>query len=73
MRVQIPKTAPHAVTSSEESANHSWVQIVGGKPIVFRGVVNQGEDWAQIDQKVGDVRILSVPIVQGGGEFDVSA
>ena len=49
------------------------MQIVGGKPIVPRGVVNQGEDWAQFDQKVGDVRILSVPIVQGGGEFDVSA
>ncbi len=68
----IPKTAPHVVTSSEESANHSWVEIVGGKPIILRGVVNQGDGWARIDRKVGDVRILSVPIVQGGGEFDIS-
>lgn len=66
----IPKTAPHAVTIGKETANHSGLEIVGGKPIVIRGLKNGGLDWSEVDRRVGDVRILSVPIVQGGGGGD---
>lgn len=66
----IPRTAPHVVTVSEESPNHSSVESVGGNPLILRGVVEFGAEWARIDQRVRDVRILSVPIVQGGGDSD---
>ncbi|MBT3350521.1 MAG: MBL fold metallo-hydrolase [Nitrospinaceae bacterium] len=67
----IPATNPHAVTIGKESTNHSGLEIVGGKPIVIRGLTGGGLDWAKVNRKVGDVRVMSVPIVQGGGgDFD---
>ena len=37
----------------------------------FQSGLDAGLDWAKVDLKVGDVRILSIPIVQGGGgDFD---
>ncbi len=67
----IPPTNAHAVTIGKETPNHHGVEILGGKPLILRGLANGGLDWAKVDQKVGDVRILSIPIVQGGGgDFD---
>lgn len=67
----VPRTSPDVATLSEESPNHSYVGILGGSPIVLRGVTNDGDGWAQIDRRLRDVRIISVPIVQGGGDFEV--
>jgi L-ascorbate metabolism protein UlaG (beta-lactamase superfamily) len=69
----IPKTNPDVATISEEAANHSFVGILGGSPLILRGVTEDGADWAEIDRRVKDVRIISVPIVQGGGDYDVGA
>ncbi len=66
----IPKTGSHAVTIGKETTNHSGLEILGGKPLVIRGLKNGGLDWAEVDHRVGDVRILSVPIVQGSGGGD---
>lgn len=63
----IPPTNPHAVTIGKESANHSGLEIVGGKPIIIRGLTGGGSGWAKVNRQVGDVRVISVPIVQGGG------
>ena len=57
-------------TVGKETTNHSGLEIVGGKPLVIRGLKSGGIDWARVDRRVGDVRILSVPIVQGGGGGD---
>lgn len=67
----IPLTSPDVATLSEESANHSYIDILGGSPLILRGVTNDGDGWARIDRRVRDVRIISVPIVQGGGDFGV--
>ncbi len=69
----IPKTLPHAVTIGKETANHRGVEIVGGKPLILRGLKNGGLDWAEVDRRVGDVRILSIPIAQGSGGGDFGA
>ncbi len=66
----IPRTLPHAVTVGKETTNHSGLEIIGGKPLVIRGLKNGGAGWAEVDRRVGDVRILSVPIVQGSGGGD---
>lgn len=67
----IPPTNPHAVTIGKESTNHSGLEIVGGEPLIIRGLTGGGLGWAKVNRKVGDVRVMSVPIVQGGGgDFD---
>ncbi len=66
----IPETSPHVVTTSEEAMNHSAVEVLGGNPVVLRGVLGSGERWNRVDYRMGDVRIRNVPIVQGGGSDD---
>ncbi len=69
----IPKTSPDVATTSEEAMNHSSVDVLGGNPVVLRGVSVDGGKWNEVDYRIGDVRIRNVPIVQGGGgdDFDV--
>lgn len=69
----IPQTSPHVVTTSEEAMNHSAVGVLGGNPVVLRGVLGAGERWSRVDYRIGDVRIRNVPIVQGGGSDDFDA
>ncbi len=68
----VPMTKPHVATASEEAMNHSSVEVLGGNPVVLRGVLGHGEKWNEVDYRIGDVRIRNVPIVQGdgGGDFD---
>ena len=62
----IPNTSPHVATASEEAMNHSSVEVLGGNPVVLRGVFwLRGEKWNEVDYRIGDVRIRNVPIVQG--------
>ena len=63
----IPNTKPHVATTSEEAMNHSSVEVLGGNPVVLRGVLGHGEKWNEVDYRIGDVRIRNVPIVQGDG------
>ena len=69
----IPKTKPHVATTSEEAMNHSSVEVLGGNPVVLRGVLGHGEKWNEVDYRIGDVRIRNVPIVQGDGGDDFDA
>ena len=69
----IPKTSPHVATTSEVAMNHSFVEVLGGNPVVLRGVLGYGEKWNEVDYRIGDVRIRNVPIVQGDGGDDFDA
>ena len=69
----IPNTSPHVATTSEEAMNHSSVDVLGGSPVVLRGVLGYGEKWNEVDYRIGDVRIRNVPIVQGTGGDDFDA
>ena len=58
---KIPEAVkPDIVTVSHEHFDHNQVNAVSGKPIVFRGLTSGGSDFADIDQKVKDVRIYAV-------------
>lgn len=58
---KIPKDiTPDIVTVSHEHFDHNQVNVVSGNPTVFRGLTSGGSDFANIDQKVKDVRVYSV-------------
>ncbi len=51
---------PDIVTVSHEHSDHNQVDAVSGKPIVLRGLTSGGSDFADIDQKIKDVRVYTV-------------
>lgn len=51
---------PDIVTVSHEHFDHNQVDAVSGKPIVLRGLTSGGSDFADIDQKIKDVRVYTV-------------
>jgi len=62
---------PDVVTVSHEHVDHNQVDKVAGKPLVLRGLVEGGRDFARIDQTVRGVRVFAVPTFhdeQQGGQ-----
>lgn len=58
---KIPKDIePDIVTVSHEHFDHNQVDAVSGKPLVLRGLTSGGSDFADIDQKIKDVRVYTV-------------
>lgn len=59
-----PSLAAHVVTIGREHMNHNWVPIVGGRPMVLRGLkdTEDGWDWRKIRTQVKDALIYNVPI-----------
>lgn len=57
----LPTVAPTAVTVSHEHFDHNHVQTAKGQPKVIRGLAKEGKEWAKVDERVGQVRITSVP------------
>ena len=57
----MPKIAPTAVVASHEHFDHNYVQMATGKPKVIRGLVEDGKDWARVDERVGQVRVTTIP------------
>jgi L-ascorbate metabolism protein UlaG (beta-lactamase superfamily) len=51
---------PDIVTVSHENFDHNQVDAVSGKPTVLRGLTSGGSGFAEIDQKVKDVRVYTV-------------
>ncbi len=66
----VPPTNPHVVTIGKETPDHRGLEIVRGKPIVLRGLTNGGLEWGEVNRKVGDVRIASIPIMQGVAGYE---
>ena len=52
---------PDIVTISHEHSDHNQVNVVSGKPSVLRGLSSGGKDFAQIEEKIKDVKIYTVP------------
>ncbi|MGH2453294.1 MAG: MBL fold metallo-hydrolase [bacterium] len=57
----MPDVAPTAVTVSHEHSDHSHVAAAKGNPKIVRGLTDGGKDWAKVDERVGGVRITTVP------------
>lgn len=57
----IPKVAADVVTISHEHGDHSNATLIGGNPVVLRGLTDGGKDWNPIRYRLNDVSISSVP------------
>lgn len=67
----MPEVAPTAVTASHEHSDHNHVQMAKGNPKVIRGLAEGGKAWAKVEERVGPVRITTVPTfhdASGGSE-----
>lgn len=51
---------PDIVTVSHEHFDHNQVDAVSGNPQVLRGLTSGGADYADINQKIKDVRVYTV-------------
>jgi len=65
-----PKISADAVTVGKETFNHNAVQIVGGNPVVLRGLKNYGAGWNTVATTVKDVLIYNVPIHQNAAYIE---
>jgi L-ascorbate metabolism protein UlaG (beta-lactamase superfamily) len=59
-----PSIAAEAVTVGKETFNHNAVHIVGGNPVVLRGLKNFGAAWNTVATTVKETYIYNVPIHQ---------
>lgn len=57
----IPDISPTAVTVSHEHFDHHHVATAKGTPKIIRGLTDEGKGWAKVDERVGGVRITTVP------------
>lgn len=61
-----PNVSAHVVTVGREHINHNYVELVQGKPIILRGLIDFGADWNRISTSIRDVHIYNVPLYQNG-------
>src|SRR3972149_1513292 len=59
----LPDVAATAVTVAHEHSDHNHVQTAKGSPKVIRGLVREGKEWAKVEERVGQVRLTTVPTV----------
>jgi len=59
-----PNVAGDVVTVGKEMFNHNAVQIVGGNPLILRGLKDYGASWNTISMSFKDTFIYNVPIHQ---------
>jgi L-ascorbate metabolism protein UlaG (beta-lactamase superfamily) len=52
---------PDLVTVSHEHFDHNQVDVVSGNPAILRGLTSGGKDFADIDQKIKDIHVYTVP------------
>lgn len=55
-----PAVSADAVVVTHEHADHSNVGLVAGTPRVLRGLAQEGKTWANLDERVGPVRVTGV-------------
>ncbi|HEV8339396.1 MAG TPA: MBL fold metallo-hydrolase [bacterium] len=56
-----PDISPTAVSVSHEHFDHNHVATAKGKPKVLRGLTDGGKGWAKVDERLGAVRVTTVP------------
>jgi hypothetical protein len=59
-----PNVVGDVVTVGKEMYNHNAVEIVLGKPLILRGLINYGAAWNKVSTTVKDTLIYNVPIHQ---------
>lgn len=67
----IPKVTPTIITVSHEHPDHNYVEPYKEALKVLRGIDLKSGNWHEVDQKVKDVRVYTVPVYhdeQGGKE-----
>jgi len=55
-----PKVSPTAVVVSHEHFDHNYVEVAGGSPKVIRGLRAEGQDWAEVTERVGPIALTTV-------------
>lgn len=64
----MPKVEAEVVTVSHEHSDHNNARLIGGNPVVLRGLTEGGEDWTAISVRHKDVGITSVPVYHDAQE-----
>jgi L-ascorbate metabolism protein UlaG (beta-lactamase superfamily) len=59
-----PHIAADIVTVGKEQFNHNAVHIVGGNPVILRGLKDFGASWNTVSMSFKDTYIYNVPIHQ---------
>jgi L-ascorbate metabolism protein UlaG (beta-lactamase superfamily) len=65
-----PKVSADVVTVGKETFNHNAVHIVGGNPLILRGLKDYGSGWNTVATTVKDTLIYNVPIHQNAAYID---
>lgn len=65
-RYPTPKVTPDVITIGREHANHNYVQLAQGTPLILRGLTQLGAEWNHIHTRVREVTIFNVPMYQNG-------
>jgi len=65
-----PSLEANVITIGREHENHNWTPVVGGNPLILRGMNALEDDWRRVKTSVNEVTIESIPIyvrTPGGG------
>jgi len=65
-----PRIAADVVTVGKETFNHNAVHIVGGNPLILRGLKDFGAGWNTVATTVKDTLIYNVPIHQNAAYIE---
>jgi L-ascorbate metabolism protein UlaG (beta-lactamase superfamily) len=65
-----PKVSADVVTVGKETFNHNAVHIVGGNPLILRGLKDYGSGWNTVATTVKDTLIYNVPIHQNAAYIE---
>lgn len=58
---EMPDVSPDIVTISHEHKDHNNAAMAKTKPVILRGLKDNGKDWERINYKMKDVEIVSIP------------
>jgi L-ascorbate metabolism protein UlaG (beta-lactamase superfamily) len=57
----MPEVEADVVAVTHEHKDHNNVSLIKGNPEIFHGLTEEGKEYNQVDQRLEDVRIYSVP------------
>jgi len=69
-RYPTPNIESDVITIGREHYNHNYVEIIGGNPLILRGLTPSGWEWNKINTSFKDVFIYNVPIYHYAGSVD---
>jgi len=69
-RYPTPNIASDVITIGREHYNHNYVEIIGGDPLILRGLTPSGWEWNKVSTSFKDVFIYNVPVYHYAGSVD---